>query len=141
MKVKIKKTYDDSILPIKANQSDAGFDCFAHSINSTDNYLEYCLGFQIEIPENYFGMLAPRSSITNFDLMVKNSVGIIDSGYRGEVKLRTKQFGEKIYKTGDRVCQLIILPLPEVEFDVVESLDEQNDRMGGFGSTGVSNKK
>ena len=141
MKIKIKKVYSDAILPTKANETDAGFDCYAYSCSKTDNYLEYNLGFQIEIPETFFGLLVARSSITNYDLMVKNSVGIIDSGYRGDVKLRTKTFGENIYKLGDRVCQLIILPLPKIELEEVDTLDDNNDRKGGFGSTGMSDIK
>jgi dUTP pyrophosphatase len=138
MEIKITKTYNDAIIPARQNVTDAGFDCYAYSINDTENYLEYDLGFKIEIPFGYFGMLVARSSITNFDLMVKNSVGIIDSGYRGSVKLRTKKLGNNIYKVGDRVCQLIILPLPDVNLIESDNLDQINDRMGGFGSTGIS---
>jgi dUTP pyrophosphatase len=141
MQVKVKKIYEDTILPVKANKNDAGFDCYAQGVAHTDNYIEYNLGFQMEIPEGYFGLLAPRSSISNFDLMMKGSVGIIDSGYRGEVKFRAKSFGENIYKVGDRVCQLIILPLPMVELVDSEELDSANDRLGGFGSTGTSKVK
>lgn len=138
MDVKIKITSKDAVMPVKANLTDAGFDCYASSINETENYLEYGLGFQLEIPSGFFGLLVARSSITNFDLMVKNSAGIIDSGYRGEVKLRLKKFGSKIYSVGDRVCQLIILPYPEVHLVLSENLDDVNDRQGGFGSSGVN---
>ena len=141
MQVKIKKTYSDSILPVKANHNDAGFDCYAQGVTHTDNYIEYNLGFQVEIPIGYFGLLASRSSISNYDLMMKGSIGVIDSGYRGEVKFRAKSFGENIYKVGDRVCQLIILPLPSVELIESAELDDQNDRLGGFGSTGNSEIK
>lgn len=136
MKIKIKKIAENCVLPTRSNPDDAGLDCVATSVNVTEDFIEYGLGFQVEIPKGYFGALAPRSSITKYDLMVKNSIGIIDSGYRGEVKLRTMPFGEKVYKAGDRVCQLIILPLPEVEIVEVDELDVENDRLGGFGSTG-----
>jgi dUTP pyrophosphatase len=134
--INIKKIHSLAQLPTKANPTDAGFDCYAVEINETEDYLEYNLGFQIEIPQGFFGLLVARSSITKYDLMVKNSVGIIDSGYRGDVKLRTKKFGEKIYNIGERVCQLIILPLPDFSLIEVDNLDSENDRLGGFGSTG-----
>lgn len=134
--IKLKKTHALAQIPTKMNSSDAGFDCFAVEINETEDYLEYNLGFQIEIPNGYFGLLAARSSITKYDLMVKNSIGIIDSGYRGDVKLRTKKFGDKVYNVGERVCQLIILPLPEFSLIEVDQLDTESDRLGGFGSTG-----
>ena len=123
-------------MPAKMNFTDAGFDCVACDIHETEDFLEYNLGFQIEIPSGYFGLLVARSSITKYDLMVKNSVGIIDAGYRGDVKLRTKKFGEKTYSIGDRVAQLIILPLPDIELCEVDQLDDTNNRLGGFGSTG-----
>jgi len=138
MDVKIKITSENAIVPVRANSTDAGFDCYASSINETENYLEYGLGFQLEIPTGFFGLILARSSITNFDLMVKNSAGIIDSGYRGEMKLRLKKFGDKIYSIGDRVCQLIILPYPEINLVLSENLDDVNDRKGGFGSSGVN---
>ena len=136
MKVNFKKTHPLAQTPSRMNNFDAGFDCYACELIETEDYTEYNLGFQIEIPKGYFGLLVARSSITKYDLMVKNSVGIIDAGYRGDVKLRTKKFGEKIYQCGERVCQLIILPLPEIELIEVEELDSANDRLGGFGSTG-----
>jgi dUTP pyrophosphatase len=134
--INVKKTHVQAQLPAKMNSSDAGFDCYAVEINETEDFLEYNLGFQVEIPQGFFGLLVARSSITKYDLMVKNSVGIIDAGYRGDVKLRTKKFGEKIYNVGERVCQLLILPVPEFSFVEVDQLDTENDRLGGFGSTG-----
>ena len=71
MIVNLKKTHKNAQIPKKMNPTDAGFDCFAVEINETDDYLEYNLGFQIEIPEKYFGLLFARSSITKYDLMVK----------------------------------------------------------------------
>ena len=138
MDVKIKLITENAQLPLKANSFDAGFDCYAHSFNETNDFLEYGLGFQIEIPNGYFGMIVARSSITKYDLMVKNSVGIIDSGYRGEVKLRLHKMGDNCYEIGDRVCQLIILPLPEINLLISNELNSENDRNGGFGSTGAS---
>ena len=66
-----------------------------------------------------------------------NSVGVIDSGFRDELKARFKRTGSKIYEVGNKVCQLIIAPIYNIEFEQVNELDLQNDRKGGFGSTGI----
>lgn len=138
MEIKIKKTTKDSLLPIKKNPLDTGFDCFANSITKTTDYIEYGLGFCLEIPQGYCGLIFPRSSISNYDLMLSNSIGVIDSGYRNEVKVRfkLKEEGDKIYNVGDRVCQFILYKYPEINFIEVEDLDLTSDRKGGYGSTG-----
>lgn len=136
MKIKIKKEKEDSILPLKKNPLDAGIDCYANSFTETEDYVEYGLGFSLEIPEGYCGLIFPRSSISNYDLFMCNSIGVIDSGYRNEVKARFKKIGDKIYNIGERVCQLIIYQYPEVKFIEVNELDSTNDRKGGHGSTG-----
>lgn len=129
--IKAEKEY----LPVKSNSFDAGFDCIAKSFTETDDYIEYGLGFSIEIPIGYTGLVFPRSSLSNYDLILCNSVGVIDSGYRGEVKARFKRTGNKIYEIGNRICQLIIIPIPDISFNIKEELDETNNRKGGFGST------
>ena len=136
LKIKIKKTNINSILPIKKNPLDAGIDCYANSITKTEDYIEYGLGFSLEIPEGYCGFIFPRSSVSNYDLLMCNSVGVVDSNYINEVKARFKQSGHKVYELGDRVCQLILYKYPEVEFIEVDELDDTNNRGGGHGSTG-----
>lgn len=136
MKMNINIKTEQKYLPKKSNINDSGFDCIAKSFTETEDYIEYGLGFSIEIPINFTGLLFPRSSISKYDLLLCNSVGVIDSGYRNEVKVRFKRIGNKIYEIGDRVCQLIILPLPNIIFNIKENLNESNDRNGGFGSTG-----
>lgn len=154
MNVKIKKLFDDAILPQKNNPNDAGFDCVARSMRTTkiksvglsygiqlsepEDYIEYGFGFSLEIPEGWCGLLFPRSSISKYDLMLCNSVGVIDSGYRGEILARFKKTKEvgNFYEVGDKVCQIVFYKLPEITFELTDTLDDLNDRGGGFGSSG-----
>lgn len=147
MKVKIKKLHKDAVIPKYAKDGDAGLDLTATSIAYDDNgNAVYGTGLAIEIPEGYVGYIFPRSSITKKDLVLGNSVGVIDSSYRGEVFLKFKlmqrhnssglQFRQE-YQIFDRIAQLIIMPIPSIELEEVEELSDSNRGTGGFGSTGV----
>ena len=150
MKVKIKKLDAIAQIPKYSKESDAGMDLVAISKNETNDYIEYGTGLAMEIPEGYVGLIFPRSSISNHDLVLSNSVGVIDSGYRGEVKARFKiqktpnglemmvggMIRPTLYEVSDKIAQIIIVPYPKVEFEVVEELNESARGAGGFGSTG-----
>jgi dUTP pyrophosphatase len=142
MKLKIKKLDPSATIPSYAKGGDACFDLTATSIDVTnDNYIEYGTGLAMEIPEGYVGLIFPRSSVTNKDLMLKNSVGVIDSGYRGEIKFRFNNVSNtetlaNIYTIGERIGQMMILPYPTVEFEEVDELTETDRAGGGYGSTG-----
>lgn len=136
MKIKIKKLSPDAILPKYAHDGDAGMDVFAVSKKHTEKFIEYGTGLSFELPKGYVMLVFPRSSITDTDLIMKNCVGVLDSGFRGELKLRFKKEGEDIYKTGDKIGQIIILPYPNIEFEESENLSESSRGKGGFGSTG-----
>jgi dUTP pyrophosphatase len=142
MKVKIKRLNSLAVLPKYAKSGDAGLDFTAISKEYQENFIEYGTGISIEIPEGYVGLIFPRSSITKMDMMLKNSVGVIDSGYRGEIKFRfaaTDGGGldpDKHYGLGDKIGQLIIMPYPKVELEEVEDLALSDRNSGGFGSTG-----
>ena len=136
LEIKIKKIHPDAVIPKYAHVGDAGMDVIAVSKKETDKFIEYGTGLSFEIPENYVMLIFPRSSVTNKDLMLKNSVGILDSGYRGELILRFNKFGEENYKIGERIGQIIIFPYPNIEFKEVEELSETTRGNGGFGSTG-----
>lgn len=142
MKVKIKKLYPGAIIPSYANPGDAGLDLTCESRNSMTDYVEYFTGLCIEIPEGYVGLIFPRSSISNKDQMLTNSVGVIDSGYRGEIKFRFKTNMKspadtpRIYEPGDKLGQLLILPYPQIELEEVEELSNTERGESGFGSSG-----
>lgn len=126
-------------VPAYAREGDAGMDISAISKTITDKYIEYGTGLAVAIPEGYVGLIFPRSSISNKELLLSNSVGVIDSNYRGEVKFRFKYnqtSPDNYYAIGDRVGQLIIMPYPRINLVQVESLDETNRNTNGFGSSG-----
>ena len=141
MKIKIKKLHPDAIIPTYAKSGDAGMDLTCTGIEKTSDYIAYKIGLAFEIPDGYFGMLVPRSSNSKKDLLLTNSCGILDSGYRGEVEFRYKHtspgtYPANGYKIGDRVGQIIILPYPQIEFEEVNELSETERGEGGFGSSG-----
>jgi len=137
MKVKIKRLHENAIIPKYAHDGDAGMDVFAVSREIKEKFVEYKTGLAFDIPKNYVMLVFPRSSITDRDLIMKNCVGVLDSGYRGELKLRFKKDGENIYEVGERIGQILIIPYPEIEFEEVEKLSESSRGEGGFGSTGT----
>ena len=143
MVVKIKKLHKDSILPSYAKKGDAGMDLTAVQRTFTKDYISYKTGLAFEIPDGYVGLLFPRSSNCKKELILSNSVGVLDSGYRGEVEFRYRivpnynMYEENIYEIGDRVGQLLILPYPEVQFEEVNELSVTERGAGGFGSTNI----
>jgi dUTP pyrophosphatase len=143
MKVKIRKLDPTAMIPSYAHSTDAAMDLTATSIKVIDQgkfgYYEYGTSLALEIPKGFAGFIFPRSSISNKGLILSNSVGVIDSGYRGEIKFRFKHIKDSdVYNVGDRIGQLVILPIPEVEFEEVIELQTSDRNEGGFGSTGGS---
>ena len=142
MKVKIKKVNPNAVIPSYAKAGDAGMDVIATSIISeTDTQITYGLGIALEIPNGFVGLVFPRSSIRKTRLQLSNSVGVIDSGYRGELqatfnKINNNSVSENDYKVGDRICQIMIIPHPIVDLIEVDELSETERGEGGFGSTG-----
>lgn len=143
MKVKIKKLHPDAVIPKYAKYGDAGVDLTAISRDAdlrsyvgSQDIITYKTGLAIEIPEGHVGLLFPRSSIYKQDLSLTNSVGVIDSGYRGEIMLKFRKSNYKEYEVGDRVGQLIIVPYPQIEFEEVEELSDTERGDGGYGSSG-----
>lgn len=143
MKVKIKKLHPDAVIPKYAKVGDAGLDLTAIGKEMIDKdefgYIEYKTGLAIEVPEGYVALIFPRSSCSDTGLILANSVGVIDSGYRGEIKARFKAIPDtKHYDIGDRVAQLVIIPYPQIEFEETETLSETERGDGGYGSTNKS---
>jgi dUTP pyrophosphatase len=143
MKVKIKKVHPDAVIPSYAKNGDAGLDLVATTIISeTLGSITYGLGIALEIPEGFVGLVFPRSSIRKTNLQLSNSVGVIDSGYRGELQATFNKIQgidnveRENYKVGDRVCQIMIIPHPTIELNEVNELSNTERGEGGFGSTG-----
>ena len=152
MKVNVKKLDSNAVIPTYAKHGDAGMDLTAISKNYDEHgNVCYGTGLAFEIPNGFVGLLFPRSSNTKKDLILGNSVGVIDSGYRGEVVLKFKaidtqylQDGKltflkrdfmKEYNIGDRIGQIVIMPVPQIEFNIVDELSTSDRGVGGFGST------
>lgn len=138
VKIKFKKLNKRAEIPFYAKDGDAGMDLVATTLVRTSKFFEYGTDLAMEIPKGYVGLLFPRSSISKTDHFLRNSVGVIDSGYRGEIKLRMSipALGETEYLIGDKVGQLILMKLPWVEIEEVEELSDTDRGEGGFGSTG-----
>jgi dUTP pyrophosphatase len=141
MKVLFKKLVPEAQKPKFGKPGDAGADLTTTSITShKDGQLIYGTGIAVEIPEGMVGLVFPRSSIRNTDLVMANSVGVIDSGYRGEImvtfNLKNPWSPDDVYKVGDRIAQLVIIPVPLAKYVEVEELSETQRGQQGHGSTG-----
>ena len=140
LQVAIKKLHSNAVIPSYAKPGDAGLDITATSVISNSTFeVTYGTGLAIEIPTDHVGLLFPRSSVRKYDLQLSNSVGVIDSGYRGEIQFtfnKTQGFDSMKYKIGDRIGQLVILPYPQIQLVEEQQLSDTERGEGGFGSSG-----
>ena len=143
MEVRIKRLTPNAIIPTYAKEGDAGMDLVATSIISeTTSDVTYGTGLAMEIRDGFVGLVFPRSSIRKYDLALTNCVGVIDSGYRGEIQATFKKTNwlkgneSEKYQIGDRIAQIMIIPHPPIEFKEVNDLSDTERGDGGFGSTG-----
>lgn len=141
MRVKIKRTHPNAKTPVYATEGAACFDLFAaeasyglhgeHEANDTFN-----TGLAFEIPPDHVMLVFSRSGYGfKFGATLSNAVGVIDSDYRGEVKVKYNT--AILARSGDRIAQGMIIPVERVQFDEVEELSETKRGNGGFGHTGV----
>lgn len=144
--IKIKSLCDNFLMPERKRNS-AGYDLKLQEdvvLNSKiDNVIH--LGFATEIPEGYCGLLMMRSSAGLKGIKLLNTVGVIDSDYRGEwiahldVETSGTVYRELAYKRGDRILQAVFVPVLQTELSLVTELSETERGTGGFGSTGTGN--
>ncbi len=141
--LRITKLDPDAVLPVRSHEGDAGLDLVA--IHDAEIYpgmrALVGTGIAVAIPYGTVGMVCPRSGLAiKHGITVTNAPGIVDAGYRGELKvnlLNTDANHSFQVKAGDRIAQLVIAPIVTSEFTVVDSLDEDTERStNGFGSTG-----
>lgn len=150
MKIKIKKLYPEAKIPTYATDGSGCFDlyslcCVGLSGGGIEGLWEPAAevntGISVEIPEGYLMLIFSRSSHGfNRDTRLANCVGVIDSDFRGEIKIKLtldNHNGEELFYTGERVAQGLVIPIPKVEFEEVESLSDTERGAGGFGSTGL----
>ena len=139
MQVRIKKLNENAVIPTYAKVGDAGMDLIATSIIGDGQFqITYGTGLAMEIPYGFVGLVFPRSSIRKTGLELSNSVGVIDSGYRGELQATFNKNEGPIekYQIGDRIAQIMIIPHPDIQFEETDELSNTERGEGGFGSTG-----
>lgn len=143
LKVKMKRLWPSTKIPMKGSPEAACYDAFASSITfDQKGNAVIGLGFSTEIPVGYKGIIVPRSGFSNYKWVMNNNVGQIDSDYRGEWMMKIKPLnnalGEEFlpFAVGDRCCQIYFEKVLDVQFEEVESLNDTQRGQGGFGSTG-----
>jgi len=148
MKVRVKKINEKAVIPTYSKAGDAGLDIVAvdkkeeavfNNGQITHRNVVYSTGLIIEIPKGYVGLIFPRSSISKYDMRLTNSVGVIDSNYRGEVKIKMRydsRHGLNGYEIGNKIAQLVIVKIPNIEIEEAEELTETERGNKGFGSSG-----
>lgn len=147
MELKFKRLNDKAIMPIRSYKGDAGLNLTCTEIIPVRNscnqlLLEYHTGLAVEIPEGHVGLLFPRSSVFKTSLIQSNCVGVIDSNYRGEIKAifrNTTDVIPAVYQEGERFCQLVIVPIPDITVVEASELSETERGDKGYGSTGTKN--
>lgn len=131
---------DEEYLPVRAKVGDAGADLkLKEDVFLLPNRkMRVGTGVKVEIPPGYVGLVVPRSSSGKLDIRLANTVGVIDSGYRGEIMVFLKYTGDDIYEgeAGDRIAQLIIVPFVCATYTAVSELSDTDRGDGGFGHTG-----
>jgi dUTP pyrophosphatase len=142
LKVAIQQLDPDLPLPATAHRGDAGIDLHARNdavVPRAGGRVLVPTGIAVAIPEGYAGFVLPRSGLAlRHGISLVNTPGLIDAGYRGELKcvmLNTDPTDDYEVKRGDRIAQLVIQRIEEVTWQVVDSLDGF-DRGGGFGHSG-----
>ena len=143
MELKFKKLNEKAVLPTRAHSTDAGLDLttygFTQEVDASGKLvLVYHTGLAVEIPEGYMGLLFMRSSVANKSLTLTNAVGVVDSGYRGELMGKFKVTTDSIptvYQEGERVMQLIVLPYPKMEPIFADELSDGDRGENGYGSS------
>lgn len=143
MELKFKKLREDAVIPSYAHEGDAGLDLT--SIGFTQEFdrsgkmvLVYHTGLAVEIPEGHVGLILCRSSIAERSVIMTNCVGVIDHGYSGEITVKFKINTDAlptIYKEGEKIAQLIVMPFPKIEPVEVENIQVGERGENGYDST------
>ena len=129
-------------LPTVSTKGSGGLDLYIYDFTVQDNQITIFTGIHMEIPQGHVGLIMPRSSTGMNGFSLKNTVGVIDADYRGEICLVCDRFDneEVVIQNGARIAQLIIVPVCPYPIEQVSSLEDLSDTergANGFGSTGV----
>ena len=143
VKVKYKKIRDLAVVPSYQSEHAAGMDLYSANDDpitiGSGEIAMIPLGFAMALPDNYEAQVRPRSGLgSKFGVTLPNSPGTIDADYRGEVSVPLINHGREpfVIEPNMRIAQMIIAPVVQASFEVVEELDETPRGSGGFGSTG-----
>lgn len=141
MEIRFKKLSETAVAPFQGSKFAAGFDLTVDELEFSNDQIKYNSNIAVEIPEGYVGLLFPRSSVYKHHILLTNSVGVIDSDYRGPIKAvfqREEAIRYKIsgYRIGERFAQLIIVQNPSVKYIESDTLSETERGDKGYGSTG-----
>ena len=143
MQLPVAKLTDNAVLPTRAHEGDAGLDlyaCESAHIGPGERW-GVGTGVAVEIPDGHAGLVLPRSGLArDHGISLVNAPGLIDSGYRGELKvilLNTDQEAPFVVDHGMRIAQLVVLPIPELELVELDELPETERGVRGHGSSGT----
>lgn len=143
IELRVTKLREDAVLPVRAHRSDAGLDltaCEELTIGPGERAL-VSTGLAVEIPEGHAGIVAPRSGLAlRHGISIVNTPGVIDAGYRGEVRvllLNTDLSEAFTVEPGMRIAQLLVMPVAPAEVVEVTALSESARGSSGFGSSGM----
>lgn len=139
--LKVKRLTDTAKLPTYAHDGDACFDLYADSItyDASNETYEITTGIAVDIPVGYAFMIYSRSGHAfKHDMRLANCVAVIDQGFHGQIKVKLTHDRCISYQPepGDRIAQAMLIPVPVVTFEEVDSLSESDRGAGGFGSSG-----
>ena len=139
----IRRLHEEAVVPDRAYEGDAGLDlaaCERHELGPGERAV-VGTGLAVEIPAGYAGFVQPRSGLAaKHGITILNSPGLVDSGYRGEVRvilLNTDRAETFVVEPGMRIAQLVVLPVAELDLVEVEELPESERGARGFGSSRV----
>lgn len=140
MSLKVK-LIDEKCKPVKKHESDGGFDIYSRESVSVfpQETVFVKTGVCVSVPTGYVALLVPRSSLSNTPLRLANSIGVIDSGFTGEISIPFYNCSDveivDINKY-ERYCQLVVVPIIDADIKIVDELENSERGNGGFGSTG-----
>ncbi len=138
MKIKIKKLYSETKMPSYAHPGDVGLDMYAMEdvVIPPGGHHRFMSGFALEFPSGYAALVKDKGSISKAGLHTMG--GTFDAGFRGEYNVHLVNLGDQPYavEKGDKVAQLLIMPVEIVELEEVDELSDSSRGMGQFGSTG-----
>lgn len=141
MKIPLQRLDDGLPVPAHAHPGDGGVDLCARigaGLGPGERVI-VPTGVAVAIPDGFAGLVTPRSGLAaRHGISVVNGPGLIDSGYRGEIKVVLVNLSEEPFQIdrGDRIAQLVVVPVAVQEFDIVDELPDTSRGAGGFGSTG-----